>query len=346
MKLNLNITGCMLLVATFNAVLLSQTNAAALRGFKPGEKVPEFSAVNIKDANYAYQHGAGKPLLVMFMSTDQQGSSRAATDINQVISNFGNEARNLEVTIVVEDSNNVFKKSKEFELLKNFNIILDSEYKLWGKFGVIATPTVIISDANDTIIWVKAGHNYDFIPNVRTHINEALGLSKGKVENEVLVKTVENDTVSARVTRHLQMAGILSEKGRFDSAIAEVSKARQLDPNSNEVKLKLAELLCRANKNQEALEVIAATQVDTNTKKAELLVLSGWANRQMGELDAAQSSLLEALKMDPASTRALFELGNVYRAQGKTEQAMKAYYDALAIIFKEPEEPLKSQIKP
>ena len=343
MKLKLNIKGCLFWIVTINTILFSQTTIAALRKFKAGEKMPEFFAVNINDANYAYTYDMGKPLLVMFISTGQQGSTRAAGDINQIISNLGRDAGNLEVTIVVEDTNSVFKKSEEFELLKNFNIILDSEYKLWGKFGVIATPTVIISDANDTIVWIKAGHNYDFIPNVRTHINYALGLSQEKIENEVQVKTAENDTISARVTRHLQMAGILSEKGNIESAISEVSKAQELDPNSNEVKLELAELFCRVNKNKDALDVINAIQVENNAEKAKLLVLSGWANRQMGELDEAQNYLLEALTMDPASIRALFELGNVYRARGQAEKALKVYHDALAIILKEPKEPRGSQ---
>ncbi|MEJ2649493.1 MAG: tetratricopeptide repeat protein [Sedimentisphaerales bacterium] len=345
MKNNRNITGYLLWIAVINVILFSGTTIAALRGFRVGAKMPEFSAVNINGVDYAYRYGVGKPLLVMFISMGQQSSGLASADINQIISDFGKDANNLEITIVVEDSNDTFKKSEEFQSLKKFNIFIDSEYKLWGKFGVIATPTLVVSDANDTIAWIKAGYNYDFIPDVRTHINQALGLSHVKVENEVQVKTVENDTISARVTRHLQMAGILSEKGKIESAITEISKARELDPNSNEVKLRLAELLCRANKNRDALDVIAAIQVDNSAEKGKLLVLSGWANRQMGELNAAQNYLLEALTIDPTSTRALFELGNVYRAQGQAEKAMEAYYDALAIMLKEPGEPLESQTK-
>jgi len=331
-KNNIKILLCIIAVITFVSPL---TTKAALRGYKAGDIMPEFSVFNINDVNYTYEHDNGNPVLLMFISQEQQGSQRAVTDLNQVISRLGKNAQNLKVTIVVEDSNDSFEESEEFEMIKKFNVIIDPEYKLWGKFGLIATPTIVISDANDRIVWVKAGHNYDFIPNVRTHINKALGISPEDVQDDVEVKTVVNDTIPARVTRHLQMASILSEKGQVESAIAEVSKARELDPNSIKVKLSLAELLCKAKRNQEALDVIVNIKPTNEIERGNVLVLKGWVNQQMGELDAAQSYLLEAISIDKTSIRAFFELGNVYKAQGLIEEAMKAYYNAAAIVLKE-----------
>ena len=334
MKLKQNIIRCLFCAAVINVLMVSRTTAEQ-RGLRPGEKMPEFSAFNLSKINYNYKHGKGQPLLLMFISTGQQGSYRAASDINQIISNAGENAKKLGITIIVEDSNSVFEESEEYDLLKKFNIILDSEYRLWGKFGIIATPTVIISDANDSVEWVKAGHNYDFIPNVRNHINQVLGLSEKPVEDEIQVKTAVNDTNSSHVKRLLDMAKILSDKGKIESAIEEVSKAKELDPNSNEVNLDLAELLCKANKSQEALDVIVGIHAADNAEKARILTLSGWANRQMDMLDEAQRCLLEALTTDPQSIRAMFELGNVYQAKGQTEKAMKIYYEALTIILKD-----------
>ena len=326
----------MLWIVIINILWFSPTANAALRGYRAGDIMPEFSVFNINDVNYTYEHGIGNPVLLMFISSEQQGSSRAISDLNKVVSNIGRAAQKLRITIVVEDSNDAFQQSEEFELIKNYNVIIDPEYKLWGKFGLIATPTVIISDVNDSIVWVKAGHNYDFIPNVRAHINKALGLSQEDVQDVIPVKTVVNDTISARVTRHLQMAGLLSEKGQYDSAITEVSKAHELDPNSNKVKLNLAELFCRVNKNQEALDIMDGIQVDNERERGDVLIIKGWANQQKGELDSAKNYLLEALTIDKKSIRAMFELGIIYQAQGEIEKATKIYHDALAITLKEP----------
>ncbi len=64
-------------------------------------------------------------------------------------------------------------------------------------------------------------------------------------------------------------------------------------------------------------------------------MVSGWAKRQMGELDAAEKLLLEATKIDPKSSRALFELGKVYQSRQEIDKAMKSYHKALTVIFNE-----------
>jgi hypothetical protein len=87
MKLKQKAIRCLLGVVIIT-VLLSRTTAAQ-RGLRPGEKMPEFSTVNIKNINYIYKHGMKQPQLLMFISTGQQGSDRAVSDINQIISDFG-----------------------------------------------------------------------------------------------------------------------------------------------------------------------------------------------------------------------------------------------------------------
>ena len=207
---------------------------------------------------------------------------------------------------------------------------MDSEYKLWGKLGIIATPTVVISDTNDKVICVKAGYGYDFVPMVRAYVNQALGLAqKTTPEDASRVKTVSNSTIAARIKRHLQMAKMLEQKDRLEPAIAEIQKARELDPNSPEAALELGELFCRAGRSKSALDITESLRVTSRLDKARLLLISGWAKRQMGELDTAEKNLLEATTLDPKSARALFELGKIYQAKQQNDKAMETYNKAL-----------------
>jgi tetratricopeptide (TPR) repeat protein len=64
-------------------------------------------------------------------------------------------------------------------------------------------------------------------------------------------------------------------------------------------------------------------------------MILGWANRRLGKLEAAEELLLEAVRLNPKSSRALFELGKVYQFQRQSEKAMQSYYKALAHIFSE-----------
>ena len=219
-----------------------------------------------------------------------------------------------------------------------FPILLDGNFQLWGRLGVIAAPTVIIVGKDDTIKWIKAGYGYDFVPIVRAHLKQALGIAQEtSVDDARQVKTVTNDTVAARIQRHLQMAKILEEKGRIGSAIAELQKAAELDPNSSAPIFELGELFCRAGRNKEALNLTEKLRTTNKSDKARLLLISGWARRQMGELETAEEILLEAITLNPTSIRALFELGKIHQTRGQIEKAMKLYYHALTLHFNESE---------
>jgi Tfp pilus assembly protein PilF len=318
-------------------VLLSVAVATGQRRLGIGERVPEFSATDVNEQLFEYRHGRGKVLMVVFLSGSQKRSARAAVDIERIVNKLGANAKRLDVTIAVEEPNTgrIFQ-SKPKESVPDLRVFLDNKYKLWGKFGIIVTPTVIISDTNDTVLWVKTGYGSDFAPVIQARLNQALGIAQEIDPNDAgKVKTVQNTTIAARIKRHLQMVKILRQKGRHKLAVSEIKKAKEIDPNSVEVTLEFGELLCGINQNKEALEVIQKIQTTKITEKARALMISGWANRQMGELDVAEGLLLEATKIDSKAIRAFFELGKVYQAKGEVEKAMDAYYSALLLVFSE-----------
>jgi tetratricopeptide (TPR) repeat protein len=330
-------------IATYavSALIMTQslwctTTQASRHAFEVGENIPEFSGTTVNSQVFTYKHNQGKPLMVVFLSPRHKRSDRAVADIEEIVRQLETNAERLQIVIAIDDSNDVDFSSMQKGPAKNVHVLLDSEYKLWGKFGIIAIPTVVISDSNDKVLCVKAGHGYDFVPVIRSYINQALGLAQKETpEDASRVKTVANDTITARLKRHLQMAKMLEQKGRLESAIAEIQKARELDPNSAETALELGELFCRAGRSKEASEATDSLRVTKRSDKARLLLISGWAKRQMGDLDAAEKLLLEATALDPKLTRALFELGNVYQSRQEIDKAMKSYHKALTIIFNE-----------
>lgn len=305
-----------------------------------GNKVPEFSASDISGNLFDYKHGSGKVLIAVFLYSQQNQSAQAAIDIKKIMSKLGSQAKRLNVVVAVDDPNNQeFIPSDPNGSEPNepgivVNVVADTEYKLWGKFGIIATPTVIISDTNDTVLWVEAGHGYDFAPVVQARLNQALGIAQQIDPNEAgRVKIVKNATVAARIKRHLQMAKMLQKKGRIESAINQMKKARDLDPNSVELALEIANLLCSVGQGKSALEILEGVEPRGNIEKSKLLIITGWANRQMNHLEEAEKLLLEATKLNPKSGRAYFELGQIYQAKGEVEKAMLTYYQALTLVF-------------
>jgi len=327
-------------VITICSFLPVRTAKCSGRRISIGNKLPEFSASELSGKLLDYKHGSGKVLLAVFLSSKQENSTKAATDIKEIVSKLAAQAKRLSVVVAVNDPNNqTIFRSEPNEPDPNepgvvVHLVVDTEYKLWGKFGIIATPTVIISDTNDTVLWVKAGHGYDFAPVVRARVNQALGIAQEIDPNEAAqVRTVTNDTVAARVKRHLQMAKMLQEKGRTESAITQMKKARELDPNSVELALEIGNLLCSIGQGKSALEILKGVQTKGYIEKSKLLLITGWAKRQMGNFEESEKLLLEAIRLNPKSGRAFFELGQVHQAKGEVEKAMLAYYQALTLVF-------------
>ena len=337
MRARSRITTCAISALVIAQSLWCTTTQAGRHASDVGKQTPEFSGSTISGQVFTYKHNRNKALMVVFLSPKQKRSVRAATDIEQIVRQLGTNAERLETVIAIDDPNGTNLLSNQQYPAGNFHILSDPEYKLWGTFGIIATPTVVISDTNDMVIHVKAGYGYDFIPVIRAYVNQALGLAqKTTPEDAGRVKTVANDTITARLKRHLQMAKMLEQKGRLESAIAEIEKARKLDPNSIEAALALGELFCRTGRSTGVIEIAESVIATRPTDKAKLLLISGLAKRQMGELDDAEKLLLEATKLDPKSSRALFELGKVYETKQQIETAMNTYHKALALIYDEP----------
>ncbi|MHC4394268.1 MAG: tetratricopeptide repeat protein [Planctomycetota bacterium] len=341
--------GFFTIVFLSNIVFLTVPGQGQLRKINVGDKMPEFSLPVLtvpsgpNDPNkevFTYKHNRERVLGLVLLSSNQSQSKRAVADIEKIAVELDKKDVSLDfVGVINKQMEKGFGESRTDGSAMVFPVLLDEEYKLWGKLGVIAKPTVLVVGKDDTVLWIKAGYGYDFAPSLRDHLNQALGITEKKIaEGLTEVRTLKNDSTQGKVKRHLKIARGLEEKGRFESAIAQVHKARELDPNSIDAALAIGELYCRVGESHKALDVIAKIKTTKRFDKAQLFLISGWAKRQLGELESAEKFLLEAVSLRPKSSRVFYELGKIYQATGQTEKAMQAFHKALAIIFAEPVE--------
>ena len=97
--------------------------------------------------------------------------------------------------------------------------------------------------------------------------------------------------------------------------------------------MSLAKLYCRASKGEEAIETLQGVMGESRSEKAQVLLVSGWAYRLTGDLDAALKSLLGATEQAPREAQAFYELGLVYESKGLKDEALQAYRHALALLY-------------
>ena len=308
---------------------------AKLRKIKVGDKMPVFSLPDEKGGVFTYPHKR-KVMVVIFLS-DQKQSKLAVTGIEEILSGYEEKSQLFDVVAVINEPNNTnLLNYLQMQSFPNYHILIAAKFELWGKLGLIAMPTTLISDRGGNVAWIKAGYGYDFVPSVKQNLNAVLDNNE-PFQSSVEVRTLVNTTTRARVTRHLQMAKMLEKKGRIKAAIEEVGRAAELDPNSISTALTLGSLYCKSGKSEDAVKVVAKLEPESRSQKAELNLILGWANRQSDNLDAAEKYLLEAVELNPKSARSLYELGKIYESKGDMEKAATSYRKALAKFFNEPD---------
>ncbi len=347
LSLKNNLPGIIIFVMLVHFSLLVAPSQA-LRKTRVGDVMPEFTLEELflDDSNrpdpnkvlFVYKHSQNQVLAMAYISANQRQSQQAVDDILAVVKELRAKVESFDFVIATNNPKSLsYFQSVRKEPQLGFRILLDNEYKLWGQLGIIATPTVLIVGTDDKVLWIKAGYGYDFAPAMRSRLSYVLGITKQDVfEESISVKTLANTTITARLKRHLRMAGILEQKGRLEAAIQEVHKARQLDPNSIEAILELGLLYCKTGQSKQALEVVGQINAQNHREIAKRTLILGWAKRQIGEFDTAEKLLVEATRLNPKSTRGFFELGKLYQAKGQAEKAVDAYYRALALVFNEP----------
>ncbi|MCK5000916.1 MAG: hypothetical protein KAS23_15345 [Anaerohalosphaera sp.] len=311
--------------------------AIADRRIAVGADMPVFTVTELSGRDYVCDGSSGRVRLIAFLSADQKQSIKAANDIQLVIDSFKDHRKELGIVLVMDDPkvSELFTDSVS-DPNDAIHQVHDLERGMWGAFGVIVSPTVIIADGQGKVKAVMAGYVYDFIPVLRFNLNESLGVAqKGSIEDVAKVKTLSNNTENARAKRHLAMAKVLEGKGRISSAIMQLRPVFDADPNCVEVAVGLGRLYCLVEDPNKAIGVVGDLEVDRNEPdRAMLELVLGWAKRLDGDMAGAEPHLLEASMLNPRSAIILLELGELYQATGRTEMAMTVYKRALLMLMR------------
>lgn len=337
MKTTRNIIVAVVTVLVFSTVICGGVSTPPRR-IPEGALTPEFHAVDTTGKSFACTRSSGKVLILAFLSSQKKRSQEAVEDIFWALSSIpSDKLTSLQVAFVLQNvDNREFIASIQKEAPSVVHILDDDRYRIWGKFGVIVTPTVLISDPQGIVLCVKPGYAHDFAQVVKSRLFQALEIPYDVSPDDTsTVRTVANSTMSAKAKRHLQMAKLMSRKGRVSSAIEQAQMAYKIDPNSPEVALELGEFLCRAGQAQKAIKLVSSLSGQSSRAKARINLIMGWAKRQLDQLEEAEKHLLEGIQQDPMLPRLYFELGRIYQKRNDSENAMQAYFQALQLIYRE-----------
>jgi tetratricopeptide (TPR) repeat protein len=121
------------------------------------------------------------------------------------------------------------------------------------------------------------------------------------------------------------LGSALAGQGQFALAIAELQKAVQLDPNYLDARLKLAQLQIVVDQNEGALKTTQNIFEDLDARNVQAKLLRSIALRNLDRLNEARAEMQSALKLQPKSSDALLQLGELNLKEQKYKEAEQAF---------------------
>lgn len=137
----------------------------------------------------------------------------------------------------------------------------------------------------------------------------------------------ENEELNGQVEKLSKEIEELKAQGQKEAVYDDFYKAISyyIDGKEEEAAKQLADVKESALENKNAKAIYTTIKSTAFKEAAETLAEEGRVTYNKGKYDEALKTLEEALKLDPANTKAIYFVGRVYHRQGDKEKAAEYY---------------------
>lgn len=326
------------ILTLFLGVAASPSRGDELRNLKRGEPMPGYKLAAIDGATIDSDSFKGSVLVLVYLSAEQRTSELAAMDSRTVLGQFAGEpVRLVHVTADVAKKPYFEQFRRERDL--HVPLGLDADRSLYGKLGLIVFPTTVIVNKEGKLAQVISIHTPEYPHVLDSYVRHTLGLiNDAQLEDRLKAKTFSEGAPTSVASSHRGVARLLRDKGQLDAARAELNKAREQDANNPEILLDLADLDVAVNKLDEA-DTLTQTVLGAHPDHRRAKQTKGIILYRQGHLAEAESTLLDALSLNPEPAHIHYYLGKIYEKKGEPAKALEHYREALQRLLNEPDEP-------
>lgn len=315
-------------------VCLTAAQADDLRKVNKGEPVPVIKLPTIDGSQFDSEAAKGKVLVVVYLSAEQNSSELAAVESTEVARELGSD--NVELVHVTADVvHKPYYERLRAEKGIDCPLAFDASRKLYADLGLIVFPTTIIENRDGTLAHVISTRGPDYRHLLEVYVRHAMGLlSDEQLQEQLKARPSDMHSPKSLASRHRAAARLLRDKGLTDAAREELAQAQKLDPEDVEIRLDMADLDLATGNTDEAAELINGVLAE-QPEHRRAKMLDGILLFQQGQLDSAESILVEALVLNPDPARVHYYLGQIYEKKGNTAKALEHYREALARLLHE-----------
>jgi len=355
-------------ILTVLIILVAVNASAAFKYTAVGMDAHEFSGEDIVTGDQISIKDLYKDNLtiVVFWATWSPRSIEQLQDMNRLKSEYPGKA--IEVVAVNVDAPQISAAVRTqitqtvTSLDLKFPVIIDKDLKIFYTYGVIAVPSTAIIDTAGTVRYDPGGYGMFIRDIIVDSVKAFLGLVEATLK-DTLPPGYQPQKKSAR---YYNLALNLKQTGMFDRALENLELSRQADSLFAGPLALMGEILFHQGKLEEAQAAYSRGAALDNTGVA---IWAGWGRALLlsGDTMAARQKLEQALTLDNNYTPALIDLGlclayqdsvdkaleslihaqglnrgdpmthyylgMVYRKAGNDGEAVRAYMEALSILF-------------
>jgi tetratricopeptide (TPR) repeat protein len=316
-------------------LIILSANALAVE-LKPGEPIPAFSLPRADGTpgEFASEQLKGRPTAIVFWRPNQQLSTDALRDLRAVVDEVGPDKLHVVAVDTAQSSPEQVRDALAGEDLP-FPILLDPQRELYGRVGVIVSPTTLMFDAKGELRFRAASHPRQFQQVIRARLRYLLGeINEEEMNREIEPTVLSIDHDLAAAWRMYNLGRKLQSEGKPVEAIAVYEKAVTQYPALSEARCALGFMKLSAGDVQAAAQHFqTAMTYDPTFPTARLGQASVLA--RTGEPQRAEEILLPLLGHPSVAVRVRYELGRIYHARGEIDTAVTFYEDALRALFPE-----------
>lgn len=309
---------------------------AAFKYLKVGMDVPEFSLKSLEGQAYTLAQVKGQPAtLVVFFATWSPRSTPALEDAQELYAQYADKgfrvlAVNVNRLSLGPDDRRQIAELKE-SLKLTMPIVVDANLETYNAFGVVATPSTAIVDAEGRIVHEAASYLRGTGEEIREAVEVLLGVREAPPADAVAAAPVFKP--DSKALRHYNFGRTMYQRGNRDKAFEQLEQAVAADPNYAAPRIFLGHLLLEKKDPkgvQQAAELfaqaaaLAPEDVTAHTGSGEALL-------ELGKIDEARAAFEKAVAVDPTYTPAMSNLALVLARQGLADEAEAKFKAALEL---------------
>ncbi|MCL7489604.1 MAG: tetratricopeptide repeat protein [Desulfobulbaceae bacterium] len=329
-----------IIVGLFFMCSASQASSFPFRTVSPGDPIPSLTFTAVADGKTVTTDSLkGNPAAYIFWGADietkKDRSLKAFNDTEKILPFL--EERKVKVLLVnAQGDPKDVMESVVSGLSGKMPVYTDDSQKAYGDLGIFIVPSVMLVDKDGKIV-AGLGYSHDFSDRLKGEVQVMLGeKSRADMEKDLRPEMVEKSKEEKQTTRHLNTAMVMMKRGQTDSAISELKKALEIDPQMAEAQGQLGCLYLDKGQLDEAKKALDASyEIDPDYLPAN--ICDARVRAEEGSPDEAVEDLKALLFRNARNPDLHYTLGTIYEKQEKFTEAAAEYRKAFELINKQVE---------